>query len=256
MFKYIFFFFCFFSYSFNDAPRSWQIYFQDPASPIMEGIINFHNHLMFFIILVFLLVCWVLFKAITLFKNNLSVAKFAHATVLEIVWTIFPAIILVLIAIPSFSLLYAIDQKHDPYVSIKAVGRQWYWHYEYGDYKNSEDVLFEYDSYMLPFEDLPFGTYRLLEVDNRVVLPTFQHIRIGVSASDVIHSWAVPSFGIKMDGIPGRVNEIFVFINREGTFYGQCSEICGVNHGFMPIVVKSLPTDEFVQWVNDQVDQL
>jgi cytochrome c oxidase subunit 2 len=176
---------------------------------------------------------------------------------LEIVWTIIPALILVLIAVPSFALLYSLDEILDPQITLKIVGHQWYWSYEYSDYLTTQsDEGFGFDSYLLSADDLTPGAFRLLEVDNRVVLPVNTHIRLLVSAADVLHSWAVPSFGIKVDACPGRLSQASLFIKREGVYYGQCSEICGVNHGFMPIVVKGVSVDTFVTWIAAKLDSL
>jgi cytochrome c oxidase subunit 2 len=170
---------------------------------------------------------------------------------LEIVWTIIQALILVLIAVPSFALLYSLDEILDPQITLKIVGHQWYWSYEYSDYLTTQsDEGFGFDSYLLSADDLTPGAFRLLEVDNRVVLPVNTHIRLLVSAADVLHSWAVPSFGIKVDACPGRLSQASLFLKREGVFYGQCSEICGINHGFMPIVVKSVSISEYLAWLS------
>ncbi len=160
-------------------------------------------------------------------------------------WTIIPAIVLILVAFPSLRLLYIIDEVVDVGVTIKAIGHQWYWAYEYSDYKGK----IVYDSYMVATGDLPEGGLRLLEVDNRVVLPINTPIRVMVTAADVIHSFAVPSLGVKMDGIPGRLNQINIYIRRPGVYYGQCSEICGANHSFMPIVVEGVLMDKYIEWI-------
>ncbi len=242
---------------FNDAPESWQINFQDPATPIMEGIIHFHNHLMFFIVLIGIFVFWLLIRVITNYSADVHpvAEKFTHSTVLEIVWTVVPALILLLIAVPSFNLLYSLDETIDPAVTLKVVGHQWYWSYEYSDYATLEggDSL-NYDSYMLPVDDLSTGSFRLLEVDNRVLLPVHSHIRVLVTAADVLHSWAVPSFGIKVDACPGRLSQVSLYIKREGVYYGQCSEICGVNHGFMPIVVRAVSISDYISWIATKLE--
>lgn len=242
-----------------DAPEAWQIGSQDPATPTMEGMIFFHNYIMFFLILVGILVFFLLFKIASDFTEDKMPTpnKFTHSSLLEIVWTILPALVLLVIAIPSFTLLYSLDELVDPVLTLKVVGHQWYWSYEYSDYATLEggDTL-SYDSYMVPTSDLVHGALRLLEVDNRVVLPTNAHIRVLVTSADVIHSWAVPSFGIKVDAIPGRLTQASLFIKREGVFYGQCSEICGVNHAFMPIVVRSVSVDRFTNWIAAKLDNL
>lgn len=184
------------------------------------------------------------------FINYLKSENIVHNTFLEIVWTIIPTIILVFIAIPSFALLYAYDEPDsNPYVTIKVIGHQWYWSYEYSDY--SSDSTVEFDSYMLSEEDLYKGQLRLLEVDNRVVLPVGASIRVLVTSGDVLHSWAIPSMGIKVDAIPGRLNQVVTFITRPGVYYGQCSELCGVNHGFMPIVIEAVSISDYMDWLQE-----
>ena len=242
---------------FADASRPWQMDFQDPATPIMEGIINFHNHIMFFITVIVVFVSWLMVRCIYLFEEsvNTKAEKWTHSTVLEIVWTIIPAVILMLIAIPSFALLFSMDEVIDPAITLKVVGHQWYWSYEYSDYCSLEGgESLNFDSYMIPEEDLTGGGLRLLEVDNRLVLPVNTHIRVLVTAADVLHSWAIPSFGVKIDACPGRLNQTSMFIKREGVYYGQCSEICGVNHGFMPIVVEAVNLENYVSWIADKLD--
>jgi cytochrome c oxidase subunit 2 len=236
-----------------DAPESWQMGFQDPATPVMEGIIFFHNYLMFFLIVIGALVFYLLGFAIVKFSEEKMPVpnKFTHSSILEIVWTILPALVLLLIAVPSFTLLYSLDELVDPVITVKIIGHQWYWSYEYSDYATLKGGgTIAYDSYMVPTSELaPTGALRLLEVDNRLVLPTNTHIRLLVTSADVIHSWAVPSFGIKVDATPGRLSQASLFIKRAGSYYGQCSEICGVNHAFMPIVVRTAPVDQFVNWI-------
>jgi cytochrome c oxidase subunit 2 len=212
---------------------------------------------MFFLLIIGVFVFWMLYKVVVDFDSSYfdgylkEPQRFTHSTLLEIVWTIIPAIILVLIAVPSFALLYSLDEILDPQITLKIVGHQWYWSYEYSDYLTSaSDEGFGFDSYLLGVDDLTPGAFRLLEVDNRVVLPVNTHIRLLVSAADVLHSWSVPSFGIKVDACPGRLSQASLFLKREGVFYGQCSEICGINHGFMPIVVKSVSISEYLAWLS------
>lgn len=241
---------------------SSQIDFQDPATPIAEGIIDIHHHVFFFLVIIFLFVSWVLYRVVYHFwykinydkKNKklliylLSHLRVTHHTTIELVWTILPSIILYLIAVPSFLLLYSMDEIIDPSITLKAIGHQWYWSYEYSDYKINFETL-AFDSYMLPEDELELGQLRLLEVDNPIVLPINTHIRVIVTAADVLHCWAVPSLGIKVDAVPGRLNQGSIYLKRLGTFYGQCSEICGVNHGFMPIVVKSVKLENYISWI-------
>lgn len=233
--------------AFADYAYPWQVSFQDPASPVMEGIIVLHHDLLFILTIIGAAVGWILFKTTYLFYHtrNTTPSQITHGTTIEIIWTITPSIILMVIAIPSFALLYSIDEVIDPAVTLKVVGRQWFWHYELNDF--SEQINF--DSYMIADDDLEPGQLRLLEVDNRVVLPTNTHIRALITSSDVIHSWAIPSLGVKMDACPGRLNQVSMFIKREGVFYGQCSELCGSSHGFMPIVIEAVSVEKFMSWV-------
>jgi cytochrome c oxidase subunit 2 len=243
--------------TFCDGPEKWQLGVQDPATPAMEGMLFFHNYLVFFLILIGSFVFWMLYQVLINYNEfvNSTSNKFTHSSLLEIVWTIVPAAVLVLIAVPSFSLLYSTEELIDPSLTLKVIGHQWYWSYEYSDFvEYSDGESINFDSYMLSSNDLPLGSFRLLEVDNRVILPINTHIRVLVTAADVLHSWAVPSFGFKIDACPGRLSQGALFIKREGVFYGQCSEICGVNHGFMPIVIKSVVKDNFINWVSKKVE--
>jgi len=241
--------FNFFIISSCDAAEHWQLGLQDPATPIAEGMLFFHEYLMEFAIFIGVFVFYMLYES---YKSNSKISsKFSHSNLLEIIWTIIPAVILTFIAIPSFSLLYSLDELSDPLVTIKIVGHQWYWSYEYSDYlkKSNKSATLNFDSYMSNIDDLTKGTFRLLEVDRRILLPTKTHIRILITSSDVLHSWAIPSFGIKIDATPGRLSQVSLFIKREGVYYGQCSEICGINHGFMPIVVKAVSPSIFMKWL-------
>jgi len=241
-------------------------------------------------------------------SRNQIPSMIIHGQFLEIVWTVVPSLILLVLAIPSFALIYSMDEVVHPAVTLKVTGNQWYWNYEYSDYEvqdedsesadfsdngktpfeekyesqplaetssESEEVEGEgeevegeeveevemadhkfsdlnninFDSYMIPEEDLEEGQLRLLEVDNRVVLPVNTHVRLLITGRDVIHNWAIPSLGVKCDGLPGRLNQASLFIKREGVFYGQCSELCGVHHGFMPIVVEAVSLSDYLDWI-------
>nr|YP_009161774.1 cytochrome c oxidase subunit II [Danio nigrofasciatus]AKS28320.1 cytochrome c oxidase subunit II [Danio nigrofasciatus] len=217
-----------------------QLGFQDAASPVMEELLCFHDHAL---MIVFLISTLVLYIIVAMVSTKLTNKFILDSQEIEIVWTVLPAIILILIALPSLRILYLMDEINDPHVTIKAVGHQWYWSYEYTDYEN-----LEFDSYMIPTQDLAPGSFRLLETDHRMVVPKESPIRILVSAEDVLHSWAVPSLGIKMDAVPGRLNQTAFIVSRPGVFYGQCSEICGANHSFMPIVVEAVPLEFFEKW--------
>ena len=247
---------CIFNPCFLDYAHPWQISFQDPATPVMEGIIALHHDLMFVLSIIGTTVTWLLLRTTYLFyhKNNPIPSTISHGTTIEIIWTITPSIILMVIAIPSFALLYSIDEVIDPAVTLKVIGHQWYWSYEYSDYSDQKGNAISFDSYMVSDDDLQKGQIRLLEVDQRVVLPTNTHIRALVTAADVLHSWAIPSLGVKMDGCPGRLNQVSLFIKRPGTFFGQCSELCGVQHGFMPIVVEAVSIEDYIQWVSVQTE--
>jgi heme/copper-type cytochrome/quinol oxidase subunit 2 len=329
-----------FSKIYLDAPLPWQLGFQDPATAIMEGIINFHHDLFFFLVVILFFVIHLLTRCIYFFNSkslDLEKEKFSaktfknswikklhrqarllnlfgsdrlakdydnekqhrlqkymqqiqyerlyrnirrgkapampveskvfkvrrstvdtskvyhvvHAPTLEIIWTVIPAFILILIAIPSFSLLYTMDEVIDPLLTVKIIGHQWYWSYEFVnpvDYLEAvnahEDIDLvpnvNFDSYMLPDEDLIVGQLRLLEVDNRLKLPIEINVRLLITSGDVLHSWAVPSLGVQLDACPGRMNQTVLYIKRPAVFYGQCSELCGINHGFMPIVVEGI----------------
>ena len=244
-----------------DSATPWQFGLQDAATPVMEGIINLHHDLMFFLTFIFFFVAvatvWTLVcynSAARLRFAEASDAGVVHGTLIEIIWTVTPSLILIVVAIPSFALLYSIDEIVDPAMTLKCIGNQWFWAYEYSDYVSGDDIgTVAFDSYMVPEDDLNLGELRLLEVDNRIILPSRTHVRVLVTAADVLHSWAVPALGVKMDACPGRLNQTSLFLNREGVFYGQCSEICGVNHGFMPIVVESVSLDKYISWVLSQV---
>lgn len=240
----------------SDAADPLQLGFQDAATPMMQGIIDLHHDIFFFLILILVFVLWILVRALWHFnyKKNPIPQRIVHGTTIEILWTIFPSIILMFIAIPSFALLYSMDEVVvDPAMTIKAIGHQWYWTYEYSDYNSSDEQSLTFDSYMIPEDDLELGQLRLLEVDNRVVVPAKTHLRIIVTSADVLHSWAVPSLGVKCDAVPGRLNQISILVQREGVYYGQCSEICGTNHAFMPIVVEAVSSKDYGSWVSNQL---
>jgi len=231
-----------------DVAEALQLGFQESASPVMEEIINFHNEVMIYLTFILIGVLWIMIESIREYSKTKKVIGhkyLIHGTALEIIWTITPAFILVAIAYPSFKLIYLIDEVIDAGITIKVVGHQWYWSYEYSDYADQDGTSIEFDSYMIPEASLESGDLRLLEVDNQLVVPTNTHIRVILASADVIHCWAVPSLGVKLDCIPGRLNQTGFLANREGVFYGQCSEICGANHAFMPIAVKAVNLDEY-----------
>nr|YP_009350925.1 cytochrome c oxidase subunit II [Furculitermes soyeri]AQP28133.1 cytochrome c oxidase subunit 2 [Furculitermes soyeri] len=215
---------------------------QDSASPVMEQLIYFHDHALMIMLMI---ITTVFYTMISIIQNKQTSRFILEGQMIETVWTIAPAIILVFIAIPSLRLLYLMDEIHNPVVTLKTVGHQWYWSYEYSDF-----TKLEFDSYMVQQEDQLIDTFRLLDTDNRVVLPMNSPIRMIVTAADVLHSWTVPSLGVKTDATPGRLNQTSFSINRPGLLYGQCSEICGANHSFMPIVIESVSTNQFINWVS------
>nr|YP_010397840.1 cytochrome c oxidase subunit II [Rasbora johannae]UQJ79052.1 cytochrome c oxidase subunit II [Rasbora johannae] len=217
-----------------------QLGFQDAASPVMEELLSFHDHAL---MIVFLISTLVLYIILAMVSTNLTNKFILDSQEIEIVWTMLPAVILILIALPSLRILYLMDEINDPHVTVKAMGHQWYWSYEYTDYLN-----LGFDAYMVPTQELAQGEFRLLETDYRMVVPQESPIRVLVSAEDVLHSWAVPSLGVKMDAVPGRLNQTAFIVLRPGVFYGQCSEICGANHSFMPIVVEAVPLKTFEHW--------
>nr|YP_009162820.1 cytochrome c oxidase subunit II [Bactrocera zonata]AKG49728.1 cytochrome c oxidase subunit II [Bactrocera zonata] len=219
---------------------------QDSASPLMEQLTFFHDHALMILVMITTLVGYLMFM---LFFNSYTNRNLLHGQTIEMIWTILPAIVLLFIAFPSLRLLYLLDEINEPSVTLKAIGHQWYWSYEYSDFMNVE-----FDSYMVPTNELTTDGFRLLDVDNRVVLPMNSQIRILVTAADVIHSWTVPALGVKVDGTPGRLNQTNFLMNRPGLFYGQCSEICGANHSFMPIVIESLPVNHFIKWVTNSTN--
>ncbi len=238
-----------------DAPTAWGIYFQDSATPQMEGLVELHDNIMYYLVIILFSVGWILLSIIKNYvaKNTPISHKYLnHGTLIELIWTITPAVILMLIAFPSFKLLYLMDEVSDPSMSVLAEGHQWYWSYQYPDFLDSNDEFIEFDSYIVPDSDLEEGTLRMLEVDNRVILPELTHVRFIITAGDVIHSFACPALGIKCDAYPGRLNQVSVFINREGVFYGQCSEICGILHSSMPIVIESVSLEKFLTWLEEQ----
>lgn len=215
--------------------------FQNGASPLIEQIIFFHDHTLIILIIITILVSYI---TITLFFNKFINRFLLENQIIELIWTILPAITLIFIALPSLRLLYLLDETNNPLITIKAIGHQWYWRYEYSDFND-----IEFDSYIIQSNEL--NNFRLLDVDNRIVLPIKNQIRILITATDVIHSWTIPSLGIKVDANPGRLNQARFYLNRPGIFFGQCSEICGANHSFIPIVIERISIKNFINWINN-----
>nr|YP_009704347.1 cytochrome c oxidase subunit II [Xerotyphlops vermicularis]QEO33839.1 cytochrome c oxidase subunit II [Xerotyphlops vermicularis] len=226
-------------------PQPMQMGFQDASSPLMEELLFLHDHTL---LIIFTISIAVLLLASSILTTRLTHVNILNVHELESVWTLMPTTVLIMTAIPSLRILYLMEEVTDPYMTIKATGHQWFWNYEYTD----EDMNLSFDSYMTQTNDLPQGGFRLLEVDNRMTVPSQTQTRVLISAEDVLHSWAVPSLGIKADAIPGRLNQVLMLPSRNGLFFGQCSEICGINHSFMPIVIESVPTPTFESWLNTQ----
>nr|QBF44131.1 cytochrome c oxidase subunit II [Chaoborus sp. ZK-2019] len=218
---------------------------QDSASPLMEQLNFFHDHTLLILTMITILVGYVM---LMLFFNSYTNRYLLHGQMIEIIWTILPAIILMFIAMPSLRLLYLMDEINNPMITLKTIGHQWYWSYEYSDFTN-----LEFDSYMIPSKEMELNNFRLLDVDNRIILPINSQIRILVTAADVLHSWTVPALGVKVDATPGRLNQTNFLINRSSLFFGQCSEICGANHSFMPIVIESIPSSYFINWISSMI---
>lgn len=216
---------------------------QNRASPLIEQIIFFHDHTLIILIIITILVGYLI---INLFFNKYINRFLLEGQIIELIWTIIPTITLIFIALPSLRLLYLLDELNNPLITLKSIGHQWYWSYEYSDFNN-----IEFDSYIINYNKININNFRLLDVDNRIILPINNQIRIIVTATDVIHSWTVPSLGVKIDANPGRLNQTNLFINRPGIFFGQCSEICGANHSFIPIIIERISIKNFINWINN-----
>nr|YP_010580881.1 cytochrome c oxidase subunit II [Pyrops viridirostris]UZT27066.1 cytochrome c oxidase subunit 2 [Pyrops viridirostris] len=212
------------------------------ASPTMEQLINFHDHTMMILSSITAAVTIIMTMMLS---NKMSNNKMTESQMTEAIWTTLPAVVLVFIAIPSIKILYMMEEIVNPSITIKTIGHQWYWSYEYSDSKK-----LEFESYMKTPEKAE--SFRLIEVDNRMMVPYMTQMRIIVSSSDVIHSWTIPSMGVKMDAVPGRLNQISMYVNKPGLFFGQCSEICGMNHSFMPIAMESINMKSFIKWMNNE----
>jgi len=231
-----------------DQPKDWQLGFQNPASDGMRDIVNFHNNLLLpIIIAISVFVLFLMLYACVRFRAsaNPNPSKRTHNVTVEILWTLIPCLILIVMAVPSFKILYKQDTIPKADLTIKAIGYQWYWGYEYPD----ENIIF--DSYMVEEKDLRADQPRLLAVDNEVVVPVGKVIKVLITANDVLHAWALPSFGVKRDAVPGRINETWFKAEKEGTYYGQCSELCGIKHAFMPITVKVVSEEDYQEWLSE-----
>nr|NP_150334.1 cytochrome c oxidase subunit 2 [Rhizophydium sp. 136]AAK84264.1 cytochrome c oxidase subunit 2 [Rhizophydium sp. 136] len=237
---------------FSDYPINYSYSFQDPASDWLLGIINLHDNIIFYLIIILTVVLWLLTSALL---NPDHLFNLHHGNLIELIWTITPAAILWMIGLPSLKLLYLMDEILSPEITVKAIGNQWYWSFEYGDHvfdnENGEPKeTIAFDSFMVAEDDLELGEQRNLAVDNYLVLPINTSIRMLVTANDVIHSFSINSLGIKVDALPGRINALGFIINRPGQFYGQCSELCGSLHGFMPIGLKAVSLSSYLSFIN------
>nr|QJT78390.1 cytochrome c oxidase subunit II [Tamalia coweni] len=221
---------------------SWmKMNFQNSNSPLMEQLIFFHDHTIF---ITFSIMIMITYMMIFIIKNKFINIKILENQFIEFIWTIIPPIILIFIAMPSLHLLYLMDEIKSPIMTIKIFGHQWFWSYEYSDFYN-----IDFESYMI--NNINKENFRLIEVDNKTILPFKFNIRLLISSDDVIHSWTIPSLAIKIDAIPGRMNQINLFMNRPGLYFGQCSEICGINHSFMPIQIESINLNKFIYWIKN-----
>jgi len=231
-----------------DGPWRWEIGMQPPATPVKDRLTAFHDELLVITFLITLFVLGLLLYVIVRFRQerNPMPTRTSHNTVIEMLWTVVPVLILVIIAIPSFKLMYYMDRVPNPDMTIKVTGHQWYWTYEYPDQNG-----LSFDSNIIPEADLKPDQKRLLDVDNPLVVPVDTVIRVYITGTDVIHSWFVPSFGVQEYAIVGRLNESWMNVEHPGVYYGQCNQICGINHAFMPIKIEAVSKDDFQRWLGD-----
>lgn len=254
----------------NDASEAWAVGFQDAGTSMMKGVVELYNNVMYYVMIILVLVLWIMVSGVMGRRSPVRyIARIMgkegkgrkgeeggvrwgdRSSYVEIIWTVTPALVLMGIALPSLKLLYLMDEVMDPSITIKAIGHQWYWGYEYSDY----EPTIKFDSYMKDSADLEDGELRLLEVDNRVVLPASSRVRVIVTSSDVLHSWAIPSLGVKADAIPGRLNQVTINLDREGIYYGQCSELCGIQHMGMPIAIEGVSEDKYIGWLSQWIEE-
>ena len=234
--------------AYANQPKNWQLSFQEPASQTMRDIVWFHDYMLLPItVAISAFVLFLMLYVMVRFREsrNPNPSKRTHNVAVEIIWTLVPCLILIVMAVPSFKVLYSQDTIPKADVTIKAVGYQWYWGYEYPD----ENIIV--DSYMIEDKDLKEGQPRLLAVDNVVVVPVDKVVKVLITANDVLHAWALPSFGVKRDAMPGRINETWFKAEKKGTYYGQCSELCGIKHAFMPIEVRVVSDQEYQEWLSE-----
>nr|YP_008578702.1 cytochrome c oxidase subunit 2 [Candida bohioensis]AGW07355.1 cytochrome c oxidase subunit 2 [Candida bohioensis] len=235
-----------------DMPTPWAMRFQDAATPNAEGIQELYDHIMYYLTLILGLVSYLLFVMINDYRKNKFAYKYMkHGQTIEMMWTLFPAVMLLLMAFPSFMLLYLCDEVLTPAMTIKVIGLQWYWKYEYSDFVNNMGETMEFESYVMPDDMLEEGQMRLLDTDASMVVPVDTHMRFVVTANDVMHCFTMPSLGMKIDATPGRLNQVSALMQRTGVYYGQCSELCGVNHGMMPMKLECVSMTEFIEWLGE-----
>ena len=245
---YIFLTFFITSSAFANQPVDWQLGFQKAASETMRDIVNFHDKLLLpIIIAISVFVLFLMVYACIRFRASANPvpSKRTHNVAVEVLWTLIPCLILIVMAVPSFKILYKQDAIPKADITVKAIGYQWYWGYEYPD----ENIFF--DSYMIETKDLKENEPRLLAVDNELVVPVNKVVKVMITANDVLHAWALPSFGVKRDAVPGRINETWFKAEKVGTYYGQCSELCGIKHAFMPITVNVVSQEEYDKWLEE-----
>ena len=238
---------------FASLPENWQLGFQEANSPMMRSMVETHDFIMIFVWGISIFVLLLLIYTCLRFreKKNPIPSKTTHNSLLETIWIIIPTIIVIIVAIPSIKLIIYQEKIPETEMTLKVIGRQWYWSYEYPDHKN-----IAFDSYMKKDNELLEGEPRLLATDNKIILPVNTYIKVQITSSDVIHSWALPALGVKKDAIPGKLNETWIYIEKEGAYYGQCSELCGVLHAFMPIEIKAVSKAAFEQWTVKMQDEL
>jgi cytochrome c oxidase subunit 2 len=235
------------SHAYADQPYPWQMSFQKAVTPVMERIHNLHDLVLVIVIGIGVFVLCMLGLIVIRFRaaKNPYPSQRTHNPFLEVIWTAIPVVILLIIAVPSFKLMFYMDKAVKPEMEIRVTGNTWYWKYEYPEYQIS------FDSQIVPDQELKEGQLRLLEVDNPIIVPVDTTIRLLFTSSDVLHSWTIPAFGVKKDCIPGRHNEAWIHVSKEGTYYGQCSELCGMKHGFMPISVRAVSKEAFQKWLKE-----
>ena len=246
-FLYIFLTYFISSNALANQPKDWQLGFQEAASSTMRDIVNFHDKILLpIIIAISVFVLFLMIYACIRFRasRNPNPSTRTHNVAVEVLWTLIPCLILIVMAVPSFKILYKQDAIPKADVTVKAIGYQWYWGYEYPD----ENIIFE--SYMIETKDLKENQPRLLTVDHEVVVPVNKVIKVLITANDVLHAWALPAFGVKRDAVPGRINETWFKAEKVGTYYGQCSELCGIKHAFMPITVRVVSEEDYAEWLN------